>query len=202
MTPRHLLLAAALLLAAGFAFFGDKRPEGVIEATPRAPLRANPGTSSGASSGSSSGTSSGARASTIAGVPNPNPAIALAILRLEPRDRLIADGAGAGVNTNLGAGAQAFASHDWTPPPPPAPPTQPMAPPAPMAPPLPFIYLGKVAANGEWEVFLARGDQTLIARRALVIDGVYRIDAIAPPLVTLTYLPLNQIQQLNIGVSD
>ncbi|MBC7455390.1 MAG: hypothetical protein H7335_17185 [Massilia sp.] len=184
MTPRHLLLGVALLLAAGFAFFGDKRPEGVVEATPRAPPRANLGTSSGTGS------------STIGGASNPNPAITLAILRLEPRDRLIADGVGAN------AGAQAFASHNWTPPPPPAPPQQPMAPPAPTAPPLPFIYLGKVAANGEWEVFLARGDQTLVVRRALVIDGVYRIESIAPPLVTLTYLPLNQIQQLNIGVSD
>jgi hypothetical protein len=35
-----------------------------------------------------------------------------------------------------------------------------------------------------------------------VIDGIYRVDAIAPPTLTLTYLPLNQVQQLNIGVFD
>jgi hypothetical protein len=28
------------------------------------------------------------------------------------------------------------------------------------------------------------------------------VDAIAPPHLTLTYLPLNQVQQLNIGVLD
>jgi len=35
-----------------------------------------------------------------------------------------------------------------------------------------------------------------------VIDGMYRIDTIAPPTLTVTYLPLNQVQQLNIGVMD
>jgi hypothetical protein len=31
---------------------------------------------------------------------------------------------------------------------------------------------------------------------------MYRVDAIAPPILTLTYLPLNQVQQLNLGVFD
>jgi hypothetical protein len=39
-------------------------------------------------------------------------------------------------------------------------------------------------------------------RDKTVIDGTYRVDAIAPPNLTLTYLPLNQVQQLNIGVFD
>jgi hypothetical protein len=34
------------------------------------------------------------------------------------------------------------------------------------------------------------------------IEGVYRVDAIAPPTLTLTYLPMNQVQQLNIGVIE
>ena len=181
MKPRHLLLLAALLLAAGFAFFGDKRPDGLVEAAPRSaaapalvPARAQQRTNPDAS----------------------KPAMALAILRLEPRETLMADG------TMPGVAAHAFASHNWTPPAPPAPPPAPFVPPVPTAPPLPFTYLGKAAANGEWEVFLARGDQTVVARRALVIDGAYRVDAVAPPIVTFTYLPLNQIQQLNIGVSD
>ena len=192
MTPRHQLLLAALLLAAGLVFFGDNRPEGIVEAAPRAPVRVNPSASSSTSLNASSNTSSGTRSSTPSGPTNP--AITVAIFRLEPRDSLMADGAT--------APAHAFASHDWTPPAPPAPPPQPIVPAPPIAPPLPFIYLGKVAANGEWEVFLARGEQTLMVRRALMIDGVYRVDAIAPPVLTLTYLPLNQIQQLNIGVSD
>lgn len=171
MKPRHLVLGAALLLAAGFAVFGDRSPAGaVVEPVRRgaiasapAPARARPAP--------------------------PTPAAAVAILRLAPRASLIEDGAEAGT---------AFGSQNWTPPPAPAPPAAPAPPPA--APPLPFTFLGKAAQKGEWEVFLARGDQTLIVRDKMVIDGVYRIDAIEPPGMTFTYLPLNQVQQLNIGV--
>ena len=75
-------------------------------------------------------------------------------------------------------------------------------PPPPMAPPLPFVYLGKVAADGAWEVFLSRADKTYIVRANTVIDGAYKVVTIAPPVMTLTYLPLNQVQQLNIGVFE
>ena len=72
-----------------------------------------------------------------------------------------------------------------------------------MAPPLPYTFLGKAMSDGVWEVFLARGpDRTLIVRNQMVLDGAYRVDAIAPPVMKLTYLPLNQVQQLNIGVAD
>jgi hypothetical protein len=56
--------------------------------------------------------------------------------------------------------------------------------------------------DGQWEVYLARGEQTYVVKNHSVIDGVYRVDAIAPPTLTMTYLPMNQVQQLNIGVSD
>lgn len=177
MTPRHLLMGAALLVAAGFALFGDKSPNGaVVEATPRAAAAA---------------AAKPARTVVLA-APKTEPAVL--ILRLQDRAELVADSA---------AGAGAFSSHDWTPPPPPPPkPVPPPPPPPPSAPPLPFTFLGKAVANGEWEVFLARGSETLIVRNKTVIDGMYRIDAIAPPSMTLTYLPLNQVQQLNIGVLD
>lgn len=171
MTPRHLLMGAALLVAAGFALFGDKSPNGaVVEATPRAAARP-------------------ARAP--APLAEPKPQAAVTILRLEERAALVADAP---------AGADAFGSRDWTPPPPKPPPPPP--PPPPSAPPLPFTFVGKAVANGQWEVFLARGSETLIVRDKTVIDGIYRIDAIAPPAMTFTYLPLNQAQQLNIGVLD
>ena len=161
MKPRHLLMGAALVVAAGFALFGDKSPNGAtVEPAPRT-------------------NTSSARMSSS---------------HLPDRAALL----GAGIG-----GGDAFARHDWTPPPPPpapAPPSPP--PPPPSAPPLPFTFLGKAVSNGEWEVFLARGNETLIVRDKKVIDGVYRIDAIAPPLMTMTYLPLNQVQQLNIGVLD
>ena len=41
-----------------------------------------------------------------------------------------------------------------------------------------------------------------IVRDNMVIDGAYRVDAITPPTLKLTYLPLNQVQQINIGVFE
>jgi hypothetical protein len=170
MKQRHVLLGA-LLLAAGFAVFGDRSPAGaVVEPVQRSAVAAAP-----------------ARARPAA----PDPAAAVAILRLVPRETLIEDGA---------KGGTAFGSQNWTPPPVPPAPAAP--PPPPSAPPLPFTFLGKAVEKGEWEVFLARGDQTLIVRDKMVIDGVYRIDRIEPPGMTFTYLPLNQVQLLNIGVRD
>lgn len=170
MKPRHVALGAALLVAAGFAIYGDKTPNGaLVEAAPRR-----------------AATAPRAEAAVLKA-----PVEQVTILRLQPRlDPLDADAEGGG----------AFASRNWTPPPPPAPPAPP--PPAPAAPPLPFTYLGKAQEKGAWEVFLARGNETLIVRNQMVIDGVYRIDAIAPPSLTITYLPLKQVQQLNIGVAE
>jgi hypothetical protein len=182
MKPRHIALGLALLVAAGFAVFGDKSPGGaVVEPAPRSTAAAAPAKPSGS-----------ARAVSAASKPA---APEVAILRLEPRATLIADGSEA-----PGEGAGAFGTQNWTPPP--QPPPAPPPPPPPTAPALPFTYLGKAVSNGEWEVFLARGDQTLIVRDKMVIDGVYRVDSIAPPGLTFTYLPLKQVQQLNIGVRD
>jgi hypothetical protein len=71
-----------------------------------------------------------------------------------------------------------------------------------MAPPVPFTYIGKALADGTWEVFLARGDKTYSVRVQTVIDGAYRVERIAPPVMSLTYLPLNQQQQMNIGALE
>jgi hypothetical protein len=53
-----------------------------------------------------------------------------------------------------------------------------------------------------WEVFLSRGDETLIVREGQTIESSYRIDAVKPPNLTLTYLPLGEQQQLRIGETD
>nr|WP_251373977.1 hypothetical protein [Janthinobacterium sp. JC611] len=119
-----------------------------------------------------------------------------AILALLPRSEVAGE-----EGETFGGADGVFQSQDWTPPPKTvvaaAPP-----PPAPTAPPLPFVYLGKAAADGAWEVFLSRADKTYIVRANTVIDGAYKVVTIAPPVMTLTYLPLNQVQQLNIGVLD
>lgn len=185
MNPRHLAMGAALLVAAGLALFGDKTPDtGVAEAVERKPARVT--AAAAAAPAPSAQDKTAAKA-------------APAILRLVPRATLIGQD-----DEALGGSADVFGRRDWTPPPPPqaAQSVAPAPPPPPMAPPLPFTYLGKAAEGGRWEVFLAMGDKTYVVRDKMVIDGTYRVDAIAPPNLTLTYLPLNQVQQLNIGVLD
>ena len=189
--PRHALLALALAGAALLAVFGDRSPAGDIAEPVERPAAALVRTA----------------------VPAPVPVAAApakasdapagqTVLALVPRDVLIGDSDAAFGQGQNGAGP--FAHQDWTPPPPPPPPPQPAPPPPPpTAPPLPFTFIGKSVGDGAWEVYLARGDRTYVVReKGAVIDGTYRVESIAPPVLTLTYLPLNQIQQLNIGVFD
>lgn len=183
MKPRHLLMGAALLAAAGLVLLGDTGPAlEVAEPVERAQAPA------------------AAAAPQRSAAANAAPPANGTILRLVPRAELIgATGEGA-----FQGSAGVFAGQDLNPPPPPpeAPSGPPPAPPPPTAPPLPFTVLGKGVADGAWEVYLARPDRTYVARVGTVIDGMYRVDTIAPPTLTVTYLPLNQVQQLNIGVMD
>jgi len=179
MKPRHIAMALALALAAGLVVFDDNTPEdAVAEPVERAQ----------------------AVSATPRVRPNAGKDAAPTILRLLPRETLIGGDDRFGQD---GEGKPVFGRQDWTPPPPPPPPAQPAPPPPPpSAPPLPFTYVGKALQEGRWEVFLARGERSYLVREAAVIDGTYRVDAIKPPVLTLTYLPLNQVQQLNIGVFD
>ncbi|MBY0240121.1 MAG: hypothetical protein K2X55_12485 [Burkholderiaceae bacterium] len=201
MTPRHLLMGAALVGAAALVLFGDKTPDGgVAEPVER------PAPKAGAAAASASSVAPVSAAAAVAapapvsppartgkGIPAPD----VAILRLVPRAQLVGEQGDA-----VMAGADGmFGTQTFTPPPPPPP--KPPPPPPPVAPPLPYTFIGKALSDGAWEVFLARGtDRTLIVRNQMVLDGVYRVEAIAPPVMKLTYLPLNQVQQLNIGVAD
>jgi hypothetical protein len=178
MKPRHIAMGAALLVAAGLVVFGDKAPElDVAEPVERAAPVAAPAAAPAA------------RAEEVAAKDDP------VVQRLIPRETLI------GGEDRFGAGEQdVFGRQDWTPPPPPPAPAP--APPPPSAPPLPFTFIGKSLQDGVWQVYLARGDRTYLVRDKEVIDGTYRVDAIKPPVLTLTYLPLDKVQQLNIGVFD
>lgn len=196
MKPRHLVLGAALAGAALLVLFGDRSPDGAVaEAVERAPApRRMPGAP--AAVGPATAATASATASTSAAARGPAAAAGEPILALVPRDILIGDG-----DTQFRQDGQGvFGRQDWTPPPPPPP--APPPPPPPSAPPLPFTFIGKSVSDGAWEVYLARGDRTYVVRDKTVIDGTYRVDAIAPPVLTLTYLPLNTVQQLNIGVFD
>ncbi|WP_208280353.1 hypothetical protein [Massilia oculi] len=183
MKPRHIAMGVALVLAAGLVVFGDKAPETELaEPVERAATTATIATEparSAAPSVKKSGDD-------------------VAIARLIPRETLIGasgDRFGEGENS-------LFARHDWTPPPPPPSNEPPPPPPPPSAPPLPFTYLGKSLQDGVWQIYLARGERTYLVNDGDTIDGTYRVDEIRPPVLTLTYLPLEQRQQLNIGVFD
>jgi hypothetical protein len=199
--PRHAILGLAFVGAALLVAFGDRTPAGgIAEPAERPRAQAAPVRTPAPAP---------VRPAAAAAVPTAQPDktahagdAGQAVLALVPRDVLIGDG-----DTAFGQGqkdAGPFAHQDWTPPPPPPPPPEPAPPPPPpAAPPLPFTFIGKSVADGTWEVYLARGDRTYVVReKGFVIDGTYRVDAIAPPVLTLTYLPLNQVQQLNIGVFD
>ncbi|WP_312515751.1 hypothetical protein [Massilia sp.] len=190
MKPRHIAMGAALVLAAGLVVFGDSTPEDAVaepvERAAQAPAAApaDRPISAPASAPASSG-AAGALGE-------------IAVQRLLPRETLI----GAGED-RFGAGENAlFARQDWTPPPPPPSNEPPPPPPPPSAPPLPYTFIGKSLQDGQWEVYLERGDRTYLVRDKTTIDGTYRVDAIRPPVLTLTYLPLEQVQQINIGVFE
>ena len=185
MKPLHVAMGLALAGAAALVLFGDRTPAGdIVEPVARrgAPAATVPDRAR---------SQAGARAD-------------VAIARLVPRAQLVGE---AGEAT-FGAGDGVFLGQNWNPPQQ----QQPLTaaeraaanapPPPPMAPPVPFNYFGKAVQDGAWEVYLARGDKTYIARNHSVIEGAWRVDRIAPPLLTVTYLPLNQVQQINIGAID
>lgn len=182
MTPRHILMALGLAGAAALVIFGDKTPSSeVAEAVERKAPAARP-------------------APAAAAAPASKGKGDVAIARLLPREELIGDAGDGAFKSKDGV----FGGQTWNPPPPPPPPQdlKPPPPPPPTAPPLPFQVLGKAAADGQWEVYLVRGEQTFVVRKGSTIEGTYRVDAIAPPTMSLTYLPMNQVQQLHIGVIE
>lgn len=90
-----------------------------------------------------------------------------------------------------------FAGKSWYVPPPP-----PKAAP-PSAPPLPFIYMGKLAEQGEKVVVLLnKQGRDYTVREGDILDNIYRVDEVRAPAMTLTYLPLNIKQTIRIGESN
>ena len=172
MTPRHMVMAAALAVAAWLALFGDKTPNGGV---------AEPVLH--AASASAHATAAPAPMP-IAGEPAEKPKGDAVILVLKNRQQLMGNALADSRPDAL------FKSQSWTPPPPPT------------APPLPFKYIGKKIEDGKWEVYVTTGNQVHVVREKTVLQGTYRIDSIKPPVLSLTYLPLQQVQTLTIGGID
>jgi hypothetical protein len=184
MKRQHVIMGLALAGAAALFLFGDRQSgSDVTEAVERKPAAAR----------------DDAAAVAKPGKPGDKE---VTILALRPRAELVGE-AGEAV---FDGGEAVFLSQNWNPPPPKAslqPSGPPPPPPAPVAPAMPFTYIGKAVGGGVWEVFLSRGaDKTYVVREHTIIDGSYRVEKIAPPSMTMTYLPLNQVQQINIGALD
>lgn len=133
---------------------------------------------------------------------NANPQARLSTPRLGPLDELmerslliVQQPSKGGHRTDL------FARSSWSPPAPPVKTLPPAAVVAPSAPAVPFIFIGKKLDDTVWEVYLAQGEKSYVLREGSLIDNTYRIDKIAPPNLSLTYLPLGQTQNLPIGES-
>lgn len=90
-----------------------------------------------------------------------------------------------------------FAGKSWYVAPPPAKPAPPSAPP------IPFVYMGKLAEQGEKAVILlAKQNRSYAVREGDVLDNIYRVDEVRAPVMILTYLPLNIKQTIQIGESN
>lgn len=78
--------------------------------------------------------------------------------------------------------------------------TSPITPPAvPTAPPMPFSYIGKYMEDGELVVFLGYRGTNLIVKTGDVIQQTYKVEKIQPPVLAVTYLPMNITQNIQIG---
>ena len=188
MKRRHLLMGVGLAGAAWLAFFGDKSAD-----TGMASFVPGQSTLSPALPAAPAGQGV-IRSSTLIEAESEvaQREAEIPITALKPRAELMSGASGDG-NDRL------FSSKSWEPPqlaklaPPPPPPT---------APPLPFSYVGKQTVDGRVEVFLARGDEIFVVGDQTVIQNTYRVVSIKPPMLSLLYLPLSQIQQLAIGVPN
>jgi len=92
--------------------------------------------------------------------------------------------------------ADLFEAKSWYVPPPPP---KPLPPPPPSAPPLPFAYMGKLIEDGQLTVFLTKQERNYVVKAGDTIDGMYKVEALTPSMMTLVYLPLNIKQTLMIG---
>jgi hypothetical protein len=82
-------------------------------------------------------------------------------------------------------------------------PTAPAAPPpeaAPtVAPPLPFKVLGSHVQDGRTVVFLQQNEINHVVRVGDTLAGTYQVERLEGATLTLRYLPLNQVQTLDLG---
>ncbi len=194
MKLQHILMGLGLIVGVGLVFFGDKSSDDDVVTAVVKPKQAGATNSSRAG-----GEKTVAVAATTGKATYTKSERVVPILALVNRKTLISVGHVGLDGKNIASSSPIFGTQSWLPPPPvEVKPKNPLPPPPPTAPPLNFKYLGKKLEDGIWEVYLARGDASFIARPQSVIDSNYRVESITQNALVLTYLPLNQVQRMNI----
>ncbi len=64
---------------------------------------------------------------------------------------------------------------------------------------LPFVYVGKLSVAGETTVFISDGSRHFSVQINDIIDGVWQVTAIKPPMMTFRNIPQKIDSQLTIG---
>ena len=81
-----------------------------------------------------------------------------------------------------------------------APPVPTVTQPVPLqAPALPFRVLGRYDDGGRMAVFLQQDDRNFVVHVGDVLDERYKVERLDGATLTLRYLPLNQLQSLDVG---
>lgn len=75
----------------------------------------------------------------------------------------------------------------------------PPLPATPTAPALPFQVMGRYEESGKSIVFLLQADQSWVVREGDTFAEAYKVERIASNTIHLRYLPLNEVQVLEIG---
>ena len=191
MTPRLGLLSVIVLVCIWFSFFAPLPNESVQTS------KSTQKTVSASASTIQSGTIVSAPTSKIAPNSTAPQEKTSAPIQLVPRHQLISQ--------SPVQAPSLFAASNWlTSQPASVPIPQPVNPQVvkPSVPLLDIQVIGKSLADGRWSVFLVRQGLTWVVQEGEVIDNVYKVRTIAPPRLELIYLPLNEVQTLDIGSSD
>lgn len=69
-------------------------------------------------------------------------------------------------------------------------------------PPLPYRFMGRLNDGGVDIVYLARGEQTLVARAGETLEGSYRVIAVERQAIEFEHLPSGERQRLPLPAAE
>lgn len=78
----------------------------------------------------------------------------------------------------------------------------PVPPPPVAAPSLPYRFMGSLNDGAEQTVYLARGDEAVVAHTGDVLDGTYKVRAITASHIEFEHIPTHQKQALPVPTRD